>query len=112
MRCLKFTTGELLWEDRALGPASMCYADNRLYLHGENGDVAPVEPSSEGYRPGAALPLPTSRRMPRGQMGKILGLPCRRKRTPLHPRPRCPLVLRRRGKMIQERPLGHIREYH
>jgi hypothetical protein len=64
MQCLKFTTGELLWEDRALGPASMCYADNRLYLHGENGDVALVEPSSEGYRPKAALPLPTSRRIP------------------------------------------------
>lgn len=51
MQCLNFKTGQLLWEDRALGPASMCYADNRLYLHGENGEVALVEPSSKEYQP-------------------------------------------------------------
>lgn len=50
MLCLEFATGKLLWEDRALGAASLCYADNRLYLHGENGEVALVEPSAEGYR--------------------------------------------------------------
>ncbi|HEU0040160.1 MAG TPA: serine/threonine protein kinase, partial [Verrucomicrobiae bacterium] len=33
-----------------LGPASWLFADNRLYLHGENGDVAIIEPSSEAYR--------------------------------------------------------------
>jgi outer membrane protein assembly factor BamB len=74
MQCLKFTTGELLWEDRALGPASMCYADNRLYLHGENGDVALVEPSSEGYRPRGRFTPPDQPPRPR-TIGKILGLP-------------------------------------
>ena len=48
--CLEFATGKLLWEQRALGAASLCYADGRLYLHGENGDVALVEPSPEAYR--------------------------------------------------------------
>jgi len=50
MLCLEFATGELKWEERALGAASMCYADSRLYLHGENGEVALVEPTPEGYR--------------------------------------------------------------
>jgi len=48
--CLEFATGQSKWEDRALGPASLCCAENRLYLHGENGDVALVEATAESYR--------------------------------------------------------------
>lgn len=48
--CLDFQTGQVKWKDRALGAASLCFADGRLYLHGENGEVALVEPSPEGYR--------------------------------------------------------------
>src|SRR6266516_799606 len=48
--CLEFTTGQMKWQQRALAPASLCYADGHLYLHGENGDVALVEPSPESYR--------------------------------------------------------------
>ncbi len=48
--CLEFTTGRIKWEERAIGAASLCCADQRLYLHGENGEVALVEPSPEGYR--------------------------------------------------------------
>jgi outer membrane protein assembly factor BamB len=48
--CLEFRTGQVKWKDRALGAASLCFADGRLYLHGENGAVALVEPSPEGYR--------------------------------------------------------------
>lgn len=50
MLCVEFTTGQVKWEDRALGAASLCYADGRLYLHGEDGRVALVEPSPESYR--------------------------------------------------------------
>jgi outer membrane protein assembly factor BamB len=50
MLCLEFATGRLKWEERALGAASLAYADGRLYLHGENGEVALVEPTPEGYR--------------------------------------------------------------
>jgi len=50
MLCVEFATGQVKWEDRALGAASLCYADGRLYLHAENGDVALVEPSPEAYR--------------------------------------------------------------
>lgn len=48
--CLDFKSGQVKWEDRALGAASLCLADGRLYLHGENGDAALVEPSPESYR--------------------------------------------------------------
>jgi outer membrane protein assembly factor BamB len=48
--CFDFATGQIKWEESALGAASLCYADGRLYLHGENGEVALVEPSSDGYR--------------------------------------------------------------
>jgi len=47
--CLEFATGQVKWKDGGLGAASLCYADGRLYLHGENGDVALVEPSDESY---------------------------------------------------------------
>ncbi len=50
MLCIEFTTGNVKWEDRALGTASLCYADGRLYLHGENGEVALVEATPDGYR--------------------------------------------------------------
>ena len=47
--CADFASGAIKWSERALGPASLCCADGRLYLHGENGDVALVEPSAEAY---------------------------------------------------------------
>jgi outer membrane protein assembly factor BamB len=50
MLCIEFKSGEVKWQNRALGAASLCFADGRLYLHGENGDVALVEPSPEAYR--------------------------------------------------------------
>jgi outer membrane protein assembly factor BamB len=48
--CIEFKTGTIKWEERALGPSSWLVADNRIYAHAENGDVALIEPSSEAYR--------------------------------------------------------------
>ena len=48
--CLEFKTGTVKWDDRSISPASLCYADGRLYLHGENGDVALVEATPEACR--------------------------------------------------------------
>jgi len=48
--CLDFMTGKIKWEDRGVGAASLCFADGRLYLHGENGEVALVEAAPEAYR--------------------------------------------------------------
>jgi len=50
MTCFEVATGKVLWSERAIGAASLTYADGRLYLHGENGSVALMEPSSKGYR--------------------------------------------------------------
>jgi outer membrane protein assembly factor BamB len=50
MYCADFATGEVLWTDRALGTASICFADGRLYVRGHTeGDVALVEASKSGY---------------------------------------------------------------
>jgi outer membrane protein assembly factor BamB len=48
--CAEFKTGKLKWEERSVAPGSLCFADQRLYVHGENGDVALVEATPEGYR--------------------------------------------------------------
>jgi len=49
MLCVNFETGDIHWEERALGAASLVFADDRIYLHGENGEVALIEPSTSGY---------------------------------------------------------------
>ncbi len=48
--CVEFKTGALKWEERCVGPASVCFADGRLYVHGENGDLALVEATPDAYR--------------------------------------------------------------
>lgn len=50
MLSLDFASGAIKWEERALGAGSLCLADGRLYLHGENGEVALVEPAADEYR--------------------------------------------------------------
>ncbi len=50
LQCVDFITGKPKWQNHAVGAGSICYADGRLYLHGENtGEVALVECSSDGY---------------------------------------------------------------
>lgn len=48
--CFEAATGRLVWEERSIGAASLYHAGGLLFLHGENGAVALVEPSPEGYR--------------------------------------------------------------
>ena len=48
--CVDFTTGEVQWQTRSIGASSLCYADGRFYLHGENGDVALIEATPKEYR--------------------------------------------------------------
>ena len=49
LECIEFATGKVKWEDRSVAPGSLCYADGLLFLHGENGDVALIEASPDGY---------------------------------------------------------------
>ncbi len=49
LACSDFATGEIKWDDRSIGSASLCYADGNLYLHGEDGEVALVTAAADGY---------------------------------------------------------------
>jgi outer membrane protein assembly factor BamB len=50
LMCVDFKTGKLNWSNPGIGDASLCYADGRLYLHGEKGAVALVEASPQAYK--------------------------------------------------------------
>jgi outer membrane protein assembly factor BamB len=58
LMCADFASGEVKWQERGVGAASVCFADNRLYVHGEKDEVALVEPSPEGYREKGRFTLP------------------------------------------------------
>jgi len=45
-----FTTGKIFWQDAAFGPAAVLHAEDRLYFHAENGEVALAEATTAGYR--------------------------------------------------------------
>jgi len=50
LMAVDFATGAVKWQARGIGTASIAVADGLLFLHGENGDVAMVEPSPTAYR--------------------------------------------------------------
>jgi outer membrane protein assembly factor BamB len=57
--CAEFATGKIKWQERCVGPGSVCYADGRLYVHGEeNDEVALVEATPESYRLCGRFTLP------------------------------------------------------
>ncbi|MFN0101448.1 MAG: PQQ-binding-like beta-propeller repeat protein [Bryobacteraceae bacterium] len=45
-----FATGKIHWQEAAFGPGAVLHAEDRLYFHAENGEVALVEATVEGYR--------------------------------------------------------------
>jgi outer membrane protein assembly factor BamB len=49
LMCADFSTGENKWSEKSIAPASLMFADGLLFLHGENGDVALVEATPDGY---------------------------------------------------------------
>lgn len=50
LMCVEFMTGTVKWIERGVGAGSILFADGRLYIHGESGATALVEPSPEGYK--------------------------------------------------------------
>jgi outer membrane protein assembly factor BamB len=51
LMCMEFATGKVKWQDRCVGPASICFADGCLVLHGERkNEVALVEATPDGYK--------------------------------------------------------------
>ncbi len=72
--CVNFKTGELKWtKERTMSPSSICYADGRLYLHGEaNGDVALIEASPNDYKQHGHFTPPN---LPEKRVGKAWSYP-------------------------------------
>jgi len=50
MVCVDFRSGELNWQHRSIGAASLCFAEGKLYLHGEDNTVAMVAANGSEYR--------------------------------------------------------------
>ncbi|MBM4074634.1 MAG: polyvinylalcohol dehydrogenase, partial [Planctomycetes bacterium] len=49
LMCLDLKTGKIKWQNRSVGKGSMTYADGALYLRSENGPIALVAATGEGY---------------------------------------------------------------
>jgi outer membrane protein assembly factor BamB len=75
LMCVEFTTGKEKWKDRSVGAASVCYADGRLYVHGENGEMALVEATPDRYKERGRFAPPEQPKHPRGQMEKAWAYP-------------------------------------
>jgi outer membrane protein assembly factor BamB len=68
-KCVEFATGAVKWQSNQLGAGSMVYADGRLYVQSEEGDVvALLDPSPEGFKEVSRFKLPetSKQRRPRG----------------------------------------------
>jgi outer membrane protein assembly factor BamB len=50
LMCVEFTTGKQIWQQDGGSAGAVCYADGRLYVHLENGDMILVEATPEAYR--------------------------------------------------------------
>ena len=57
--CADFATGQGRWQERGVGPGSVCFADGRLYVHNEKDDVIVlVDPSPDAYQEKGRFTLP------------------------------------------------------
>jgi outer membrane protein assembly factor BamB len=49
LQAVDFATGKVKWQDKSVGAASLLFADGNLILHSEEGQVALVQASPDGY---------------------------------------------------------------
>ncbi len=68
--CAELATGKVRWQDKCVGPGSVCVADGRLYVFGENGQAALVEATAEGYHEKGKFTPPDPPKHRRGGMEK------------------------------------------
>ena len=47
--CLDFKSGKILWRDRKAPKGSLAFADGRLYLRSEDGELLLIEPNREQF---------------------------------------------------------------
>jgi outer membrane protein assembly factor BamB len=49
--CTDYATGKVKWQDRSVGAASLCYADGKLFLHGDgNNEIAMIAATGDKYQ--------------------------------------------------------------
>ena len=70
--CIDFESGDKKWQERGIGAASLCYADDKIFLHGESNDVAVIEATGDGYNELARFTPPNA---PAGVKGKAWTYP-------------------------------------
>jgi outer membrane protein assembly factor BamB len=58
LACVDFGTGARRWQERGVGRGSLVAADGHLYVRGEQGQVALVEATPDGYREKGQLRQP------------------------------------------------------
>ncbi len=49
LTCMEFETGKVMWRNRSVGKGCLTYADDRLYLLGENNTVGLAEANPSAY---------------------------------------------------------------
>ena len=65
----------MLWQEASAGAGSIVSADNRLYIHTENGDVILVEATPEAYREKGRFTPPDRPKKARNAMEKAWAYP-------------------------------------
>ena len=64
--CQEFKTGQVVWQSKELGRGSVTYADGHLYCYTEdNGTVALVRASPEGWKEDGRFTIPQKTKLPR-----------------------------------------------
>ncbi len=58
LMCVEFATGKEKWHQKGGGPGAICYADGRIYVHGENGSVWLADAAADAYRNEGAFTPP------------------------------------------------------
>ncbi len=71
----EFATGKLKWQNESIGSGAVLYADGRLYVHGEGGEVALVEATPEAYRERGRFTPPEQPKHVRGAREKAWTYP-------------------------------------
>ena len=70
-----FLTGKIHWTDASVGAGSILFAEGRLYVYGEDGDIALVEATPEAYREKGRFTPPGKPEHPRGAREKSWAYP-------------------------------------
>lgn len=60
-----------MWQDRSIGASSLAAADGKLFLHGENNEVAMVKATHESYQELGRLLPPKHQIMAKPKRGLI-----------------------------------------